>query len=184
MLRGVARRCALAALRPTVGAPKAVCQGSSIRTYAVDAGKYSSTTEVPPCYEQDIKNTPQDPDKEEFVRYMASILHPMASEIVWDDQTNDVTINIYPQFIRPVLKMLRDHQQFQYKCLVDMTCVDTMSNVCHYLCIRRSRHNRVEFQRKIRSDSTAENSGKEVCKKKLCHRFDLLLEIKDMVIVL
>uniref|UniRef100_A0A7S1J460 NADH:ubiquinone oxidoreductase 30kDa subunit domain-containing protein n=1 Tax=Eutreptiella gymnastica TaxID=73025 RepID=A0A7S1J460_9EUGL len=125
MLRGVARRCALAALRPTAGAAKAVCQASSTRTYA---GKYSSTTEVPPVYEKEVKNTPQDPNKEEFVRYMASILHPMASEITWDDQTNDVTIHIYPQFVRPVLKILRDHQQFQYKCLADMTCVDTMSN--------------------------------------------------------
>uniref|UniRef100_UPI002FE4FA7C NDUFS3 n=1 Tax=Euglena gracilis TaxID=3039 RepID=UPI002FE4FA7C len=92
--------------------------------------KFVTTQEVPPVHQgREVKSTPQNKGKDEFVRYLSSVLYPMASEIMWDDVTNDVTINVYPQYIRPVAKMLRDHQQFQYKVLVDVTCVDTMTNL-------------------------------------------------------
>jgi NADH/F420H2 dehydrogenase subunit C len=94
------------------------------------ASAHHTTQEVPNVHHnKEVHGTPQNLPKEEFVRYMASVLYPMASEIIWDDVTNDVTIHVYPQYIRAVARILRDHQQFQYKCLADITAVDTVTNL-------------------------------------------------------
>ena len=127
MLRGAATRLALAARRSAVPVPS----GRFSRHFSTT---YSTTQEVPPSYhEKEVKMAPQHRQREEFVRYMATVLHPMVSEVTWDDQTNEITLFVYPQYIIPVSKMLRDHHQFQYKMLADITCVDTVTNVCHPL---------------------------------------------------
>jgi NADH dehydrogenase (ubiquinone) Fe-S protein 3 len=122
MLRGAATRLALAARRSAVPVPS----GRFSRHFSTT---YSTTQEVPPSYhEKEVKMAPQHRQREEFVRYMATVLHPMVSEVTWDDQTNEITLFVYPQYIIPVSKMLRDHHQFQYKMLADITCVDTVTN--------------------------------------------------------
>jgi NADH dehydrogenase (ubiquinone) Fe-S protein 3 len=113
-------------LRPTarpMAAPQLACHNFSTKP------SYTATQETPTILNNGpAKLTTQNPKQEEFVRYLASILYPMASEISWDDQTSDILIHIYPQFARPVAKILRDHQQFQYNQLTDVTAVDTLTN--------------------------------------------------------
>lgn len=108
---------------------------SALALPAMKAVRHASTMRLPTTQEtpnmindQKISMAPQNPKQEAYVRYLSSVLYPMVSEVSWDDQTSDVLVHIYPQYARAVAKVLRDHQMFQYKILLDVTAVDNLSS--------------------------------------------------------